>query len=127
MECITASPPTSSSSFSPPLFFFFSSFFFFFPWEGKAKAWVYNYDLRIHAYVFDKYEDQKFLVSVFTVESFEICTCYHDLKHNCLSALFTTFQVLELSCAKCDNLSFLYFKQTATLVLRRLFHETYLQ
>lgn len=98
------------------------------PMEGKAKAWLYSYDLRTHAYIFDKYKDQKFLVSVLNIQSFRICTCYHDLKHNCTSTLFTISEVLELSCARCDDdLSLLCFKKTASLVLQRIFHETSLQ
>lgn len=53
--------------------------FFLTPWEWKAKAWVFSYNPGANTCFFDKHEDQKFLTSVFTIQSFEMCTCYHDL------------------------------------------------
>lgn len=56
----------------------------------------------MHAFLI-KYEDQKFLTSVFTIQSFGIHTYYRDLKQDCMPALFTVLEVLELSCAVCDD------------------------
>lgn len=62
--------------------FFLLVGFYLILWDEKQKPGCSVLTHELMYAFFDQHEDQEFLTSVFTIQSFEIQTCYHDLKHN---------------------------------------------